>query len=306
MIAVLLLGFGGPDSIEAIEPFLTNLMRGRKPSASQLKKVSERYKLIGGKSPLLEITKEQTKKLEARLNKDKDKYKVYIGMRYWHPYISEAVKIITEEGIGNIVALSLSPFSSQITTTAYLNTLNTAISLAERLEFTFIDRWYSHPVFIDALVEKIREGLRCFSAEEESKAVLIFSAHSLPKEYVAAGDSYVEEIEQTISLIMERLGERSWHLGYQSKGEGRGEWLEPGVEDLLSQLAQEGEEKVLLVPIGFAADHIETLYDIDISLRKRAEELGLTFHRAPSLNASPNFIEALACLIEERLESRGW
>lgn len=303
MIAVLLMGFGSPDSLESIEPFLANLMGGKKPSAQQLEKVKERYKLIGGKSPLLEITEEQARKLEASLNKGGDKYKLYVGMRYWHPYISEMVKAIAQDGIKHLAALSLSPFSSRVTTGAYLNDLKEAIPQGSKLEFAFIDGWFKHPLFIDALVEKVREGMANFSSEEQSEIDLVFSAHSLPKEYIAAGDPYVDEIEETISLIIEKLGGIPWHLGYQSKGVAGGEWLEPEVEVLLSQLAREGRKKVLLVPIGFVADHVETLYDIDISLREKAEALGLAFHRAPSLNASPKFIEALTQIIEERVKN---
>lgn len=303
MIAVLLMGFGGPDSLESIEPFLANLMGGKKPSAQQLEKVKERYKLIGGKSPLLKITKEQARKLEASLNKDGDKYKLYVGMRYWHPYISETVRTIAQEGIKHLAALSLSPFSSRVTTGAYLSNLKEAIPQGSRLEFAFIDGWYKHPLFADALVEKVREGMANFSSGEQSEIALVFSAHSLPKEYIAAGDPYVDEIEETISLIVEKLGEMPWHLGYQSKGIAGGEWLEPEVEVLLGQLAREGRKKVLLVPIGFVADHVETLYDIDVSLREKAKALGLAFHRAPSLNASPKFIEALTQIIEERLKN---
>jgi len=303
MIAVLLMGFGAPDSLESIESFLSNLMGGKKPSPQQLERVKKRYELIGGKSPLLEITEEQAQKLEARLNEGKDNYKLYIGMRYWRPYISDAVRRIGKDAIELLVALSPSPFSSRVTSTAYLNELKEAISQAKQLELAFIDRWYRHPLFIEASIEKIKEGMAQFAPGEKGEIDLIFSAHSLPKEYIAAGDPYVEEIEETIHLILERLGRMRWHLGYQSRGAGSGEWLTPEVESLLSQLAREGRKKVLVVPIGFVADHIETLYDIDISLRERAEGLGLTFHRAPSLNASPKFIEALAQIIEERVKN---
>ncbi len=305
MIAVLLMGYGGPDSLDAVEPFLTNVMRGRKPSPQQLDRVKERYKLIGGKSPLTEITREQAQKLEDWLNKGNGKFRVYVGMRCWHPYISEAVRTIAESGIKYVAALSLSPFSSQATTAAYLKALKEALLQSAKLEFTFIDRWYKHPLFINALVEQVKEGTALFAPEEQSEINIIFSAHSLPKEYITAGDTYVEEVEETVSLVIKRMEDMSWRIGYQSKGVGRGEWLEPEVENLLNQLAKDGKKKVLIVPIGFVSDHVETLYDIDIALRKKAEELNLTFHRAPSLNTSNKFIEALASVIKERLKREG-
>jgi ferrochelatase len=303
MIAILLMAFGGPDSLQSIEPFLSNLMRGKKPSPDQVKKVQERYKLIGGKSPLLEITEEQARNLEQRLNGETKNYRVYVGMRYWHPYISEAVRKILHDGAERIAGLSLSPFSSRVTTSAYLKELQEALAETDRIPYVFIEGWYKHPRFIEALLERIREGMAHFADEEQAEVVLVFSAHSLPKEYILGGDSYVRDIGETISLVLEKLGKVNWRFGYQSRGAAAGEWLGPDVELLLEEIAHQGKRKVLLVPIGFASDHIETLYDVDIAMRQKAEVLGLTFHRAPSLNASPKFIETLAQLVEERVKN---
>ncbi len=292
------MGYGAPDSLEAVEPFLTNLMGGLKPSSQQLEKVKERYRVIGGKSPFLNITRQQAKTLEIELNKSsKETFKVYIGMRYWHPLIEEAIREIVEAGIKELIVLTLSPFYSRITTGAYFQEVEQVLKkMSNPLSSRFIKDWYLHPLFIEAWVEKIKEGLKKFSPELQENVQFLFSTHSLPKRYVEEGDPYVMQYDETVGKIHEIINPAFWHLAYQSRG-GQGEWLEPDVSMVLERIARKGFKEVLLIPLGFISDHVETLYDIDIIYRQQAESLGLNFHRCACLNLSPTFIKALVDIV---------
>lgn len=296
---VLLLGYGAPDSIEAIEPFLTNLMEERRPLGEQLEKIKERYRLIGGESPLLEITQKQARALEETLGEKGVASKVYVGMRYWHPLIEETVDEILAEGVKKIIALSLSPHYSRTTTGAYFKELDRVIAeKAPDLLIVKASDWYTHPLFSQAIAEKIQEGMEKFSEDIRSDIEVVFSAHSLPKRFVEEGDSYVDQLQETLKGVLTLVSLQNWRLAYQSSRRGTGEeWLGPDIETVLEELAKAGRHKVLLVPIGFTADHIETLYDIDIALRQKAFDLGLDFHRTAALNDSSIFIAALADVV---------
>lgn len=307
-IGVLLLGFGGPDSLEAVQPFLYNLFleregqtRARLIAERRSKEVAERYKKIGGRSPLLDITKEQAQSLERRLNVGDGPFKVYIAMRYWHPFIEETIRDILRDGIKRIVALSLSPHFTRMTTGSIFKKLKEVLAnLTTDLKITYIDSWYNHQAYINALVEKIEEGISQFPNEHRNKVQVIFSAHSVPKEFIEGGDPYLEQLKATIAGVLKRIGLISWHLAFQSRS-GPVAWLEPETDFVLDKLAKEGHRDVLIVPISFVSDHVETLYDIDIIYRQQAESKGITFRRTPSLNASPKFIEALAQIVREHL-----
>jgi ferrochelatase len=302
MRALLLLAFGGPNSLEEIESFLIRIMKGRKPSPEQLERVKERYRSIGGFSPLLEITKRQAKGLEAKLNEKGYPSKSYVGMRYGHPMIEETVKEILRDGIREVVAIPMAPFQSRESTGTYFEELNRVQKdIGERLKVVFVAGWHMHPLFLEAVREKVREGLMGFASGEKTAVHLIFTAHSLPRSIIEK-DPYAREIEMSTRGVLEGLGPLSWHIAYQSKGGGPEEWVGPDVESVLEDLFKEKIRKVLIVPIGFVSDHIEILYDIDIVYRKKAESLGMLLKRSPSLNASEEFIEALATIVGEHME----
>lgn len=301
MVAVLLLGFGGPDSLEAVEPFLENLFSDPELAKKRAESVIERYRQIGGRSPLLEITRMQAQALERRLNEGGGAFKVFIGMRYWHPFIEEAVQEILGEGINRIIALSLSPHYARTTTGSSFKELRRILAgLRADLEVTYVDSWYDHPAYLDAWAEKIEAGFAQFSEEQRGKVQLIFTAHSLPKAFIESGDAYLKQLKATIAGVIKRIGQVSWHLSFQSRT-GPGEWLEPETDFVLDELAKKGYHEVLMVPISFISDHVEILYDIDIVYRKHAQSIGITaFRRTESLNASPKFIEALAQIVKDR------
>ncbi len=303
MKGLLLLAFGGPRSLDEVEPFLTRLFRGRKPSSEQLERIKERYRLIGGSSPLPEITSKQAKALENNLEAKGYPFKTYVGMRYGHPLIEETLKEIVENGIHQAIALPMAPFRSRASTGAYIEEVNQAKkSLGEKLEISIVEGWHRHPLFLGAIQEKIEEGLMQFTPEERKKVHLVFSAHSLPKSLVE-NEPYVKDMEESVQGVLRKIEPHPWRLGFQSRGMGPEEWLGPDVESILDELSTKKAQEILVVPIGFVSDHIEILYDIDILYRNKAKSLGMQLKRTSSLNASKRFIEALASIVEEQMTS---
>jgi len=301
MKALLLLAFGGPRSLDEVEFLLTRLFKGRKPSSEQLKRVKERYRLIGGCSPLPEITSDQAEALEKELNARKHAFKSYVGMRYCHPLIEETLKQIVRDGVNEIVALPMTPFQSRASTGAYIAEVNQVNEkLGGVVSISFVKQWHCHPLFIEALREKIEEGVMAFEPGARKGIHLLFTAHSLPKS-ILESDPYVREIDESIRNVLEKMEPHPWHIAYQSKGGGPEEWIGPDVETVLENLASQEVKAVLLVPIGFVSDHIEILYDIDIVFQKKAEVLGMVLKRTRSLNTSERLINALATAVEEQL-----
>ncbi|HUL23349.1 MAG TPA: ferrochelatase [Thermodesulfobacteriota bacterium] len=302
MKGLLLLAFGGPRSLDEVEPFLTRLFKGRKPSSEQLGRVKERYRLIGGASPLPEITFQQAKALENRLDARGYPFKSYVGMRYGHPLIEETLGKIAEDGIREVIALPMAPFRSRASTGAYIEDVNQAKrNMGERLDVSFAEGWHLHPFFLGAIQEKIEEELMQFNPEERKKVHLIFSAHSLPKSLVE-NEPYVKDMEESVRAVLKKIEPLPWRIAFQSRGMGPEEWLGPDVESVLEELSKEKIREILIVPIGFVSDHIEILYDIDILYQNKAKLLGMQLKRTSSLNFSKRFIEALATIVEEHIK----
>jgi ferrochelatase len=367
-IGVILLNLGGPDSLNAIKPFLYNLFSDRQIiqlgppflqkqlawliSTIRSKKTEKMYAMIGGKSPILDITIAQAKALEEALNQEsgvgsqksernKDSklrttsselsFKVYVGMRYWHPLIEEVIPKIYNDGIRKLIALSLYPHYSLATSGSSLTKLKEVLikiykpegaKLTEFVssfehqkgkssfavhnsQFTVhcITSWFNHPLYIEALVDVIKRGLESFIPPHTLPPHILFSAHSLPKKIIDEGDPYVNQITGTIEEIT-RLMPIKWHLSYQSKS-GPVKWLEPSTDEKLKELAREGVKDILVVPISFVSDHIETLYEIDILYKNIADKLGIKLKRVDSLNTHPHFIEALKDMVEKSAKEMG-
>jgi ferrochelatase len=301
MKALLLLAFGGPRSLDEVEPFLTRLFRGRKPSPGQLERVRERYRLVGGHSPLQEITFKQAKALESSLDSKGYQIKSYVGMRYGHPLIEEVLKKILEDEIHEVIALPMAPFRSRASTGAYIDEVNQIRrNLGEKIEIYFVEGWHLHPLFIESVREKIEEGLTQFTPKERKRVHLIFSAHSLPSSMIES-DPYVNDMEESVKEVLKRIEPIPWRIAFQSRGMGPEEWIGPDVESVLEELSKRKIREVLVVPIGFVSDHIEILYDIDILYQHKAKLLGIQLKRTPSPNLSKRFIEALTAIVEEHI-----
>lgn len=304
--AVVLLSFGGPEQLEEIPAFLESLL-GRTPPPALLAEVTERYRLLGGGSPLPELTRRQAAALERELAARGREALVVAAMRHARPRIEEAAERLgaARDGAGRpyrlAVGLSLTPFRSRRSTGEYEEGLARALAAASPgMALAFPGPWHLHSLYLDALARRLEETLAGLPARERETVPVIFTAHSLPERLIAEGDPYLDQLRQTAAALAGRLGLRNWHLGFQSRSAlAREPWLGPEVEELLRRAREGGATSVVVDPIGFPGDHLETLYDNDHLHRREAERLGLRFLRVPCLNLSKGFIAALAAIAEE-------
>lgn len=301
-VGVILLNLGGPETLADVEPFLVNLFSDReiirlspfpflqkfiagRIAAKRAPKSREAYRLIGGGSPLTRITGEQGRALEAALAAD-GRFVVRMAMRYWHPGAEAALAEFAQAGVRRIVALTLYPHYSRATTGSSLDALRRAVAASgHAFELAEVREWPEQPEYVACLAQGIREGLTGFGNESVQ---LVYSAHSLPVSFIREGDPYLDQIKRTIAAV-EKITGMNGRLCFQSRS-GPVEWLSPSTPEMLAQLAGEGVKNVLMVPISFVSDHVETLYEIDIQYRELAESLGLRLERTSSLNTSPAFI----------------
>jgi ferrochelatase len=315
-IAVVLMQLGGPDSLEAVEPFLYNLFVdpdiidfpfarfAREPlarliSSRRSRKVRHRYAEIGGKSPILELTTLQARKMEAELCKSVDA-KAYVAMRYWHPLTEETIKEIQREKFDKIILLPMYPQYSKTTSGSSLNEWDRKTSAVglNSIPAHVIEHFHDYPFYVEAVVEKINEALARFVNARDGDIFLLFSAHGVPQSIIDSGDPYQVHVEETVKLVMERGRWKSPHLLCWQSKVGPSVWLKPYLHKTIPQLADQGVRNVLVIPIAFVTDHIETLHEIDIEAREQAMRLGITqFETMPALNDSPTFIKGLAELV---------
>ncbi len=300
---VILLAFGGPNCLYCIKPFLKSVMPpGRPVTKEQVENAVRRYRLIGGGSPLLAITQKQAAALNEKLAEKFNGLRVYVGMRHWHPFIKDTLEDMVNDGISKAVAVSMAPHNSKASTGGYKAAVNKALDeLGDSIKVEFVKSWHNNPYFIEAVSTKIRDGLSQFPEERRRDVHIIFSAHSLP-EIMVQNDPYVEEINETIQAVIDNVGQKNWSLAYQSKGGGKLKWLGPEADAVLEELSRNGAKDILFVPVGFVSDHVETLYDIDILCKDKAQGLGLNFKRTESLNDSKEFIDGLCKVVSEHIE----
>jgi protoporphyrin/coproporphyrin ferrochelatase len=300
-IGVLLMAYGSPDSLEELEPYLLDIRGGRPVSPDLLAEIKERYALIGGRSPLLDLTCAQADALEKELNRRFESqdmnFRTYVGMRHWQPRIREAVVQMDADGIKQAIALVMAPHSSRLSTGAYFTRLQEAVAEQNSdMEIIRVESWFDHPGLIEALAEKVTSAMQLFNSNEP---YVIFTAHSLPARILEQGDTYDSQLRQTARLLAERLDLRAglWGFCFQSAGQSPEPWLGPSIEQRILELIQTGYKNLLVVPIGFVCDHVEVLYDIDIAARNLARAHGARLERSESLNASPALIATLADLV---------
>jgi ferrochelatase len=308
-IAVLLMAMGGPDRLESVEPYLLDVRGGRPTPPELVEEIRERYRATGGKSPVLDITRELAGKLEASLNRPGlPPFRVFVGLRHWHPRIAEAWADVVAADPQRVVAICLAPHYSAMTVGKYLEKLEEARREADAaIPLTTVGSWSRHPRLIDALADAVTEGLEQFPAEERAEVPILFTAHSLPERIVAEGDPYADEVGATVDAVCRRLAEDRdgapvpARFAYQSQGRTDEAWLGPGVGTVLEELAADGHRHVLVAPVGFLSDHVEINYDIDVEFRGQAEKLGLRLERMPMLNASDPLVHTVAALVDQSL-----
>lgn len=297
---VLLVAYGGPRSLEEVRPFLEDIRSGRPTPPELVAELTERYRAIGGGSPLLERTQAQAARLAHALG---DGIPVYVGMRHWHPYIGEALDAARKDGVRRLVAVAMAPHFSRMSIGAYQKKVTEA---SQGIEVAFVKEWYDHPRFLDAVAAKIAEALARFPTAGRTKPHVIFTAHSLPEKILQYGDPYPMQLQQSADGVMERIGDYPYSTAFQSAGETEDAWLGPDAGEVIECLAAAGQREIVLCPIGFVADHLEVLYDVDIEYQALARRLGVTLERTPSLNDSPQLIDALADLVHSTARERGW
>jgi len=318
MIGVVFLNMGGPDSLETVRPFLYNLFSDREIiqlgpcfiqplvawsiARRRAPKSRAAYAKIGGKSPLASITMAQAKAVEQVLNRNQqERVSCLTGMRYWHPRTPDVLARMKGRGISRILGLSLYPQYSKATNGSSIAEFE---SCARKmgLETQVIDSFPDHPGYIAALADVLQEGLKKIG--DKGDFALVYSAHSLPRRMIEEGDPYVEHLHRTIKAL-EKLTGIKGHLCFQSRS-GPVAWLEPATDVLLNELADKGLSCLLVMPISFVSDHIETLYEIDILYSEMMAKKGVRLVRTPSLNDRPVFINALSDLAEKGLKKAGW
>jgi protoporphyrin/coproporphyrin ferrochelatase len=286
--AVVLMAYGSPSRPEDVRPYLEDVRGGRPVSDEAVEELAERYRRIGGRSPLDEVTEAQRAALERELG-----VPVFVGMKHWRPRIAEAVESALAAGATRIVGLVLAPHYSRLSVGEYRERLETAV--AGRAELVLVESWHDHPRFLDAVAE--RTG--------GTDSWVVFTAHSLPERILADGDPYKDQLLETSRLVAERAGLKDWSFAFQSASATGEPWLGPDILDELQRLYEVGVRRVLVAPVGFVSDHLEILWDLDVEARERAAELGLELERTRSLNDDPVFVRALAELVEERLAVSG-
>jgi ferrochelatase len=299
------MAYGTPSSEEDIEAYLTDITRGRKPTQAAVEELKERYRKIGGRSPLLDITKAQASALERTLSTLGAKARVYVGMKHWRPYIGEVVPQIANDGFRQIIALALAPHFSQISIGGYKQSLEQATSAAVKLQVDFVESWYDHPLFHRALAERVNDSLAQFPRPK--KLEVLFTAHSLPERILHQNDPYPFQLHSSCQAVADLLKLDHWSFAYQSAGQTGEKWLGPDILEVLQKLSlRRMDIDVIIVPIGFVADHLEILYDIDVEAQEFAGTHGLNLRRAESLNTSPTFISALADIVLKRTNRNKW
>jgi ferrochelatase len=296
---VLLLAHGAPDKLEDVPEFLLNVRRGRRLPDRVVEEITHRYSLIGGGSPLLRLSRLQAEALARLIARP-----VYLGMRNWHPFIADAIKQMTQDGIERAVALCLAPQNSRTSIGLYRQYLDEARQqIAPHLEIDFVESWHDHPDLIAAFRDRIGAALERAQSAAGGPVPVIFTAHSVPEQTITAGDPYDRQVRETARLVADSLGLAEYRVAYQSQGMTSEPWIGPTVESEIDRLAQAGHRHVLIAPIGFVSDHVEVLYDIDVLFREYGKNQGVTVMRPESLNDNPLFIRALGSLVTGRLRT---
>jgi ferrochelatase len=297
MKGVLLMAYGSPSSLEEVEPYYTHIRGGRKPSKEELANLIERYKAIGGMSPLIRITERQRDKLQTRLLREGSKTRVYAGMKHSPPSIADVVSEARSNGVDELLGIALAPHYSKMSIGSYVHAMENAnMALPEKMRLDYVPSWHALP----ALVEVWREKMKKIEKKLPRDFWVVFSAHSLPERILLDGDPYKNQLLQTCELIARKVRHERWSFCFQSAGHTNEPWLGPDILEHLHVMYGKGERSFLIAPIGFVSDHLEILYDIDVECKQWADAHGVKLERSESLNDSDKFIECLYSLVVDK------
>ena len=302
--AVLLMAYGSPGSLDEVAPYYRDILGGREPTEEQVAELTERYRRVGGRTPLLETTRGVAEALQRRLGEAAEsRFRVYVGMKHWHPFIAETVQRIAAEGASRLIAVPMAPHYSKMSTDGYRSRVEQAMqSLSASKRLRFVESWHENPRFSKVGGGEVRQALEGFPTGDDVEVV--FTAHSLPRSILRWNDPYPRELNQSSEAVAREAGVASWRFAYQSASQTGRPWLGPDILESLAMLAGEGQTQVLVVPIGFVSDNLEILFDIDVEAQELAEELGMRLRRTEMLNVSPGFVEALADIVANGTAAR--
>lgn len=304
-VGVLLMAYGSPDTLAEVEPYYTDVRGGHPPTPAQLEAVRERYERIGGSTPLLAISRAQAAGVSEWLEvAAPGRYRVYLGMRHWHPFIADTVKQMAADGITRAVAIALAPHDSRISIGGYIDAVEKALRMVEGasesdrvIAFEYVRSWHDEPHYLDGLAARVREAIeREYAPAERDDVKVIFSAHSLPERILEWQDPYPAQLQETAASVAARLNLPTdrWTFAFQSAGRTPEPWLGPDIREVITRLASEGNRHILICPVGFISDNLEILYDIDVECQDVARQQGVHVARIEMLNDSPALIAALA------------
>ena len=300
--AVLCMAYGGPSSLEEVEDYYTDIRGGRRPSAESLADLMSRYRAIGGLSPLPEITRRQAAALgEALEAVSPGRYRTHVGMKHWHPFVGEAVKDIVAQGADEVIGLVLAPHYSKMSIGGYEQRLIAArAATGASFAVDMIPYWYDDGGFIAFAAANLRAALGDWDPADPTTRVF-FSAHSLPERILAEGDPYKDQLLDSAQLIAAAAGVPNWEFAFQSQSHTGEPWLGPDVLTSVEAFAAAGGKRAVVSPIGFVADHLEVLFDLDIECAEHAAKLGIDLRRTASPNDDPRFIQVLAGVVRKRV-----
>jgi ferrochelatase len=299
--AVLCMAYGGPNSLEEVEDYYTDIRGGRRPSAESLADLMSRYEAIGGLSPLPDITRRQAAALGEVLEAaSPGRYRTHVGMKHWHPFVGEAVQDIAAEGADEVIGLVLAPHYSKMSIGGYEQRLRAAkAATGATFSVEMVPYWYDDEGFVAFAAENLRAALGDWDPADPATRVF-FSAHSLPERILAEGDPYKDQLLDSSRLIAEAAGVPDWEFAFQSQSHTGEPWLGPDVLTSLDAFAAAGGKRAVVSPIGFVADHLEVLFDLDIEAAEQATKLGVDLRRTTSPNDDPRFIQVLAGVVQKR------
>ncbi|HUF00959.1 MAG TPA: ferrochelatase [Gaiellaceae bacterium] len=299
-IGVLVMAYGGPGSLDELPGYLADIRTGRATPHAILEEITENYRAIGGRSPLLEVTRRQVDALAAALG---DEFRCYLGMRHWAPWIEEVVGEMLDDGVTHAVGLVLAPQFSALSVAKYQQKVVDGLELNRgRIAFEHVPSYHDAPGLVEAFASRVEEGISRWPESDRDRVHVVFSAHSLPERVLAAGDPYGTQCLETAGLVSGRVGlpAERWSWAYQSAGRAPEPWAGPDLGEHLEELAAGGTRDVVSVPVGFVSDHVEILFDVDVQARAVADRLGMRLERPPALNDDPAFVAELAELVRAR------
>ena len=299
--AVLVMAYGTPASPDDLEAYYTHIRRGRRPPPELLAELRERYETIGGRSPLLEITRAQASGLRHALRAaGHGDVQVAVGMKHSPPFLEDAARQLAVAGAEHVVGLVLAPHYSRMSVQEYGDRVQAALPDQGGRRFTLVRSWATEPGYVGYLETAVRDALARLGSAAPG-AEVVFTAHSLPERILGAGDPYPDELHATAEAVARAAGLERWSIAWQSAGRTPEPWIGPDVLDVLPRLVEAGATGVVVCPAGFVADHLEVLYDLDVEAVAAARALGLPFARTASPNAAPAFVATLANVVDAQL-----